>query len=144
MFLLIFLIHLLTTLMMTGILWFVQVVHYPLMSLVGKEAFQRYESQHVTFTGYLLVPIMLIEVTSALLLAFFTERISLELMLGNLGLLIFIWLSTFLKQVPLHNRLMQGFERSTWQTLTRSNWFRTIAWTLRSVLLCVYLYLELR
>ncbi|MGD1845861.1 MAG: hypothetical protein ACFB10_10755 [Salibacteraceae bacterium] len=138
------LVHLLVTLMMTGVLWFVQVVHYPLMGSVGEANFQSYEGKHVTLTGYVLAPIMLLEAGTAALLVVFPVGDFDLLWWGNAILLAALWVSTFRVQVPLHNRLMQGFEMEAWKHLTRSNWFRTVLWSLRALLLCVYLYIELK
>ena len=52
----------------------------------------------------------------------------------GLGLLSAIWLSTAFIQVPLHRRLLEGYDRHTIEQLIHSNWFRTFAWTLRAVL----------
>jgi hypothetical protein len=49
-------------------------------------------------------------------------------------LLACIWLSTFAVQVPLHAQLGQGFDEATHQALVRSNWIRTVGWTLRCAL----------
>jgi hypothetical protein len=43
------------TLFMTGVIWFVQVVHYPLMARVGAAGFPDYEAAHARLTGYVVV-----------------------------------------------------------------------------------------
>lgn len=43
--------HAAATLWMTGLIWFVQVVHYPLFALVGSTGFAAYESAHATQIG---------------------------------------------------------------------------------------------
>ena len=48
-------------------------------------------------------------------------------------LLLLIWLSTAFLQVPLHRRLAAGYDSRTATRLVRSNWVRTIAWTVRGV-----------
>ena len=35
-----------STLFMTGLIWFVQIVHYPLMGMVPKSEFQKYALAH--------------------------------------------------------------------------------------------------
>jgi hypothetical protein len=49
-------------------------------------------------------------------------------------LLAAIWLSTFAMQVPLHGQLAQGFDEAAHTALVRSNWIRTIGWSLRAAL----------
>ena len=42
-----------------------------------------------------------------------------------------VWLSTWGIQVPCHARLSRGFDARTHRRLVRSNWIRTICWTVR-------------
>ena len=51
----------------------------------------------------------------------------------SLFLLLVIWVSTALVQVPLHERLASRFEPETHQNLVSSNWVRTLGWSLRVV-----------
>jgi hypothetical protein len=53
---------------------------------------------------------------------------------AGLGLLLVIWASTFLLQVPRHNTLTAGFEAAAHRALVLSNWLRTAAWSGRSLL----------
>ena len=48
------LVHAATTLFMVGVIWFVQIVHYPLFQRVGKDGFGAYERQNTRKTGYVL------------------------------------------------------------------------------------------
>jgi hypothetical protein len=43
-----------------------------------------------------------------------------------------IWISTFAVQVPLHRQLAAGFDALALHRLVRSNWLRTIAWSVRA------------
>ena len=55
--------------------------------------------------------------------------------LAGLALVAVIWLSTFLVQVPLHERLaVEGHTNDVVARLVRGNWIRTIAWTARAIL----------
>ena len=49
----------------------------------------------------------------------------------GVGLAALIWLMTWAVQVPAHRRLESGFDPMACRRLVRSNWARTIAWTLR-------------
>lgn len=126
---------------MTGVIWFVQVVHYPLFDGVGLEGFKAYELRHSNLTTFVVIVPMVIELLTAALLiwrrpAFIT---SWEIYLG-LGLVIIIWLSTAFLQVPQHTTLALGFDASAHGFLVSSNWVRTAAWTLRTWLVCRWLY----
>lgn len=128
------------TLLMTGVIWFVQVVHYPLMRLVGEAEWVAYERNHQRRISFIVIPLMMIELTSATLLAFapLTERLD-QLNKAAFGLLIVVWLSTFLVQVPLHRRLERGYNERSIRLLVSTNWVRTIAWSCRAWLCLVVL-----
>ena len=64
----VFLIHLFSTLFMIGVIWFAQAVHYPLLGRVGKEAFAAYEQENTRRTGWVVVPVMAVELATGLLL----------------------------------------------------------------------------
>ena len=62
------LLHLAATLFMVGVIWFVQVVHYPLLARVGTSGFEAYEQAHTRRTGWVVAPPMLAELVTAVLL----------------------------------------------------------------------------
>ncbi|MCG8583206.1 MAG: hypothetical protein MI757_00650, partial [Pirellulales bacterium] len=62
---LILLLQLVSTLTMVGVIWFVQIVHYPLFGLVGTSDFGRYEQVHQNRTTRVVAPLMLIEAVTA-------------------------------------------------------------------------------
>ncbi len=128
--------HLAATLFMTGVIWFVQIVHYPLFRLVGDEFFARYEQAHTFWTTWVVAPPMLTELATAVLLLFDKPKgISGGILWLNLALLLVIWLSTAFLQVPCHQRLGQGFDEAVHRWLVATNWIRTFCWTARSGLL---------
>lgn len=144
----IFLIQILTTSMMTGIIWFVQVVHYPLFTKIPKEGFTCYEQAHTVRTGWVVAPLMLLELGTALLLLVhrgpcglgLTTLATSPLYLTALGCLILIWLSTFLVQVPLHGVLERHPDHRAMVLLDWTNWIRTILWSLRLGILSLLLW----
>ncbi len=134
-----------TTLFLAGVIWFVQVVHYPLFASVGQQQFTRYETEHAARTTWIVAPAMLIEAATAVLLIWIRPAA-----IGNgtvfigLALLGLIWGSTFAMQVPLHARLSLGFEPSLHRHLVATNWVRTLAWTFRAWLALAMLTMILR
>lgn len=129
-------VHAGATWFMVGLIWFVQVVHYPLMGAVPPHAFSAYSNAHQRRTTWVVGPPMLLEGGTALLLGW-TPRGAFEgKTLGwvGLALLTLIWVSTFAVQVPLHARLASGFDRAVWRRLVGTNWLRTIAWTVRGII----------
>ena len=129
------LIHIAATLFMTGVIWFVQIVHYPLMARVDREGFVEYERRHTRRTTWVVAPPMLIEVATALLLvAKPAAGIPVVQAWIGMGLVLILWILTATVQVPLHRRLERGFDETAHRRLVRSNWLRTLAWSARSVL----------
>jgi hypothetical protein len=89
--------------------------------------------------SFIVMPVMLIEVASA---AFILWRRGFEdwLAFGGFSLLLPIWAVTFFVMVPLHARLQaDGFQPELHQTLLRWNWSRTLSWTVRGVIVGLYL-----
>jgi uncharacterized membrane protein len=128
--------HLAATLFMTGSIWFVQIVHYPLMDAVGPENYTEYHRRHQNRTSYVVGPVMLFELATAMAMLYvgWHSNVS-SWAFANLILLGVIWASTFLVQVPCHERLAKGFSREAHRRLVNTNWIRTVAWTSRSALL---------
>lgn len=128
------------TLAMLGVIWFVQVVHYPLMARVGEAGFAAYEAAHVRSTAWVVTPLMLLEAaTSAGLCLRPPAWIHPgEAWLGA-ALLAGVWSSTFLLQVPLHERLAAGFQARDHDRLVRGNWLRTTLWSARGALILCWL-----
>jgi len=137
--------HVAATWMMVGLIWFVQIVHYPLFARVGTNLFAEYEIGHSRWTTWVVGPPMLVEAATALVLLLAKpEHISsVHLWLGSILLLI-IWLSTALLQAPQHEILTRGFAAEAHRFLVTSNWIRTVAWTLRGVLVLTMLACVMR
>jgi hypothetical protein len=134
-----------STLFMTGLIWFVQIVHYPLFNAVGTEKFIAYEVRHSNLTTFVVIVPMFVElITSVVLLWQRPDGIALWQLWLGLGLVGVIWFSTALLQVPQHSILSQGFNENAYQMLVQSNWLRTVAWSLRSGLVLYGLYQKLR
>lgn len=128
------------TFAMTGLIWFVQMIHYPLFSVVGSECFQAYEHLHQRRTTWVVAPLMLIEVGCATA-AFWGPPELMGPVMVSVGacLLALIWISTFFLQVPEHRRLARSYDKSSVKRLVLGNWIRTIAWSLRSLLMLIVL-----
>lgn len=129
------LVHAGATLFMVGVIWFVQIVHYPLFGRVGKEGFADYSRAHARLTGPVVGPPMLVEAATAVALVARTPQgIPFYLPVLGLVLLAVVWLSTALLQSPQHTTLGGGFVAASHRFLVASNWLRTVCWTARGVL----------
>ena len=133
----VFFLHYTATVFMTGLIWFVQIVHYPLFRTISQVEFAEYHRRHMSSTGAVVVFPMLIEIVSvAALVLMEPNLLANPLFLGSLILLAVVWISTGFLQVPAHRSLRRdGNGRSAIRSLLFGNWFRTIAWSGRTCLL---------
>ena len=127
--------HALATIFMAGVIWFVQVVHYPLFAAIDPEQFPQYEKKHTFLTTFVVMPPMFVELGTAIWLVF-GQSVEVNQRLAIIGLILvgILWLSTFLVQVPCHRALEKSFDVRVIQRLIRTNWLRTALWSVRAVL----------
>ena len=111
------LLHLLPTVYMTGLIWFVQFAHYPLLAHVGEPTFRSYQEHNLTATTRAVLPGMAAELVLAAWLVAAAPVDARPLVWSGAALLAAIWASTFFVQVPCHTRLSQGFEANSWRRL---------------------------
>lgn len=122
-------------LLMTGVILFVQIVHYPLMRLVPTMAGIAYAQSHQRRTAIVVAPIMLVELTTGIMLLLAPLASPARILaLISAALLAVVWVSTFLVQVPLHARLERAPDEPTVRRLVATNWVRTGAWSARALL----------
>ena len=135
---LLFHIHVFFTLALTGLVWFVQVVHYPLYKKITPSGWVEYEKSHVKRTTWVTLYPMLVEATTGLTVLFiwFSQKNTslIYYMTINGVLSLAIWISTIAIQVPLHQKLQNKHDIKLIKRLIYTNWIRVILWTLRAVL----------
>lgn len=127
----IFVLHVFCTLYMTGVIWFVQLVHYPLYFGIIHDDYKMAAKKHQMRTSLVVLIPMLLELITGVYLLYKAQTIDWWITMGLLGL---VWVSTFTMQVPCHRTLEQGYSTQAYNRLVSSNWFRTIFWTVRSFL----------
>ncbi|MBL6765128.1 MAG: hypothetical protein ISQ14_09230 [Verrucomicrobiae bacterium] len=122
-------VHAAATWALVGLIWTVQLVHYPLFAQVGADTFRAYHARHARQISWIVGPLMAVELGTAALLLVLGAR---ELwLLGSLVPLAFNWLATWRVQIPLHGQLSAGFDAGAHRRLVSSNWWRTAAWSIR-------------
>ncbi len=125
-------IHFMFTAFMTGLILTIQLVHYPSFHYINLGTYTKFHEFHMKRISLIVIPIMTLELLTGLLLVVLnTERLTII----NLILLIFIWLSTALLSVPSHSKLEKAYSFNEVAKLVKTNWPRTILWSLRSGLL---------
>jgi hypothetical protein len=134
--------HVAVTWFLVGLIWVIQVVHYPLFAEVGEQHFARYEQLHQRRITVVVAPLMLLEVITTVLLWWSVGPvIPVWQYWLALGLLAAIWLSTALLQIPAHAKLSSTYDLTTINWLVQTNWIRTIAWTARGVIVAYWVWL---
>lgn len=125
-------VHAAATMAMVGLIWTVQVVHYPLFESVGAEAYPQYQSRHIDRIGaVLVVPWGLEGLSIVALLVLARDRAMRMLAVAGAALMGLILLVTMIWAAPVHGELLDGFDSGQHDTLMASNLVRTLLWTAR-------------
>ena len=127
------LVSLIATWYMTGLCWLVQAVVYPQFGRVAVAEFVAYHKAHTTWISPVVLPMMVIELATAVALVVRSPQdrvFQLALLLVAV-----VWVNTFAMAVPKHNTLRHGHDATVIRRLVRVNWVRTLAWTARGLLL---------
>lgn len=128
-------IHLAVTWALFGLIWVVQLVHYPAFRFIEPTQFQEFQGMHMQSITLIVMPLMLAELGLAAIEA---QRARFRgWPLASLGLVILIWLSTFFWQMPLHDHLLSGKDNTVIDELVAGNSLRTALWTVKALLLTV-------
>jgi hypothetical protein len=122
--------HLVVTGAMAGVLAIVQAAVYPLFDGVGRGEFAAYHRRYTAGVGWVVGPLMAVEVVTAGLLV--AAGLRSGAFLASLGLLVLAWGMTAFVQVPLHRRLAAGFDGEAYRRLVATNGVRTAAWVVRA------------
>ena len=130
------LIHLISTAIIVGIIWVIQVVHYPSFYFIERDEYVSFQKFHMDKISYIVVPVMLIESISGFILIY--NELNTVLLISMI-LLFFIWVLTGTFFVPIHQNLTSGYQEELVEKLVKINWVRTIFWTIRLLLVTVYL-----
>ena len=128
----------------TGLIWLVQLVHYPGFAKVGKDAYQLYQEFHMRTISFIVAPSMFLELLLSIGLLFHLKTIgSSSLYLVSVALLLIIWINTAFWAIPVHNKLLNdGLDVDLVGKLVSINWWRTISWSLRTIILVWLVFLS--
>ena len=135
---LILLANFVATCLMTGVIWFVQWVHYPLLAKVPVDRAVETAINHQRRTGQVLAIPMAVEGFTTLgLLIIRPESVPIFWPWFGAVLLAVALGSTVFVSVPLHAKMATNPTADVGQRLVVTNWPRTIAWSLRAVVCSV-------
>ena len=123
---------------MTGVIWFVHWVHYPLLAQVRVDRAVETAVEHQRRTGQVLAIPMAVEGFTTLgLLISRPESVQIFWPWFGAVLLAVALGSTVIVSVPLHAKMATNPTADVGQRLVVTNWPRTIAWSLRAVVCAV-------
>ena len=120
---------------LVGIILCTQFVSYPLFKSIEATEFRKYHSTYTRYIAPVVGPLMVLELIIVGLLTL--DEPTNPLILASLFLVIMVWLSTFLIQVPLHNKLAKRYQVKWIHKLIYSNWIRSIAWTIKLIVAAI-------
>ena len=129
------LINLSLSALLAGLIWTIQVVHYPGFLGVGSEGFPAYQQQHMRTISYVVIPLMLCELVATVFLIAHQPSPPTEIYVAT-AMVVIIWATTMFVSSPLHGKLVsQGYDPEIIERLVTTNWIRTAAWSIRTVVL---------
>lgn len=121
-------IHAAASWFMVGLVWFVQCVHYPLLSDLPAETVPAYQIAHMRRTSPLIPIVMLLEAATGVWIYDGST-----IWIANFLLLLFIWVFTFAVIVPLHVRLATKYDPAIHRRLLTTNLIRSLVWLAHGV-----------
>ena len=133
-----FLTQLLVSFFLCGLIWLVQLVHYPSFRYVARTDFTEFENFHTRKITLIVLPAMFIELVTAFLLVLYFP--SEALFKFNICIIVLIWISTFVFSVPCHNKLLKYKDNESIDKLVQTNWFRTFLWSIKTFVLTFYIF----
>lgn len=107
-----------------GLIWVIQLVHYPLFEQVSVERWADYHARHTRQITIVVAPLMLAELAIAGLLV--VQHPADSLIWISAGIVVAMWVSTFFVQVPIHTALGRAWDLPLIHRLSNTNWIRTI------------------
>ena len=102
---------------------------------IEEQQFVTFQASHMRRISYVVGPLMLLEAATAVWLRFIDlPGPGTQLAWIGMGLVLLLWLSTLILQVPCHWILERGWDAKAHHRLVMTNWLRTVAWTGRAVI----------
>ena len=123
---------------LVSLVFMTQFITYPTFLHIDKDKFSEYHRKYVNNISFIVAPVMLIELLTLSLIAYFSSEF---LIIKSLFLLLVIWLTTFFIMIPSHNRISKSFNNKEIKSLINYNWIRTILWSFK-LLVIIFLFYE--
>ena len=131
-------IHLIATSVMVGVIWIIQLVHYPSFHFIERNQYTSFQRFHMSRISYVVIPAMLTELFTLILIIISMDQVD-PIILASALLLIVIWLMTAVFFSGVHQKLTLGYDQTVVEKLVKLNWGRTLLWTLRLLIVSIYI-----
>ena len=118
------------------LIWLVQLIIYPGFHRIPHREFKAYHRWYVMRISSVVLPLMIAELILSIWWVLSDNYSSVSII--SILLVFVVWLSTFVLQVPIHNRLKAGKDDKRIRRLVATNWIRTVAWSLKAVTFSIY------
>ena len=128
-----FFLNVISAFLLTGVIWTIQIVHYPSFHYIDKLSFTNFHNFHERRISIIVMPLMLIELITSI--ALYIHNMWSIIFALNLLIVGLIWCSTFFVQVPIHSILSEKKDKNLIEKLVNTNWIRTFLWSMRMLLI---------
>lgn len=123
------------TFALTGIIWFVHQIHYPIIQVIGAQQAAIFEALHWRKTIRIASFMLTIELISGLaILVWAPPGVPTFLIVTGNVLIVVIWATTWGICVPKHCQLKATGSAAAATILMKANAFRAALWTVRTIL----------
>ena len=109
------------------LIWMVQIIVYPTFHKIENEEFVDWHRKYCNAIGFFVLPVMTCQLVEAASACFFTVG---DLVWVKLISVLGAWIITFLISAPCHRTLQKGKDPKIIARLIRTNWWRTILWSI--------------
>ena len=123
---------------MVGVIWIIQLVHYPSFHFIEPNQYTTFQRFHMSRISYVVIPAMVTEIFTLILIIISIDQVNL-IILASALLLIVIWLMTAVFFSGVHQKLKLGYDQAVVEKLIKLNWGRTLLWTLRLLIISIYI-----
>ena len=114
------------------LIWMVQLIVYPSFLFYGEKDLVRWHQVYTGRIAMVVIPLMFGELGIS---AYQVYEITSTISIMKFILIVLIWISTFAYFAPTHGKISQGnTDKVVLTQLVNRNWWRTLAWTLVSII----------
>jgi hypothetical protein len=122
--------NLITSSALLGLILIIHFVHYKSFKFISDANFIEFHKFHVKNISFIVLPLMIIEATTSILICYFYYSL---FSLANLLIVFLIWVTTFILQIPSHNKLSSGKSILEINKLINGNIIRVFLWFLKVI-----------